>query len=478
MAIPQTNDYTHKMNNSPYPVAKNGVYPLIIDSLAFGGKGVARIDDYVIFVKRAIPGDKINGRIIKRKKSYAEAVIDSFIEKSAQRIKAPCVHFEYCGGCSWQNMHYTDQLGYKTQIVKDAFRNFPGLKSDAIKPIIPSSDFFHYRNKMEFSFAERKWLTEEDLNNPDVSKDFALGLHVPGTFDKIIHIEECLLQSDRANAILKYVSAYTQAKKMLPYGLRTHKGLLRFLVIRESALTKKVMVNIVSSEKADALRKLAENLIKEFDFISGVVNNINSAKAQIAVGQKEILLAGKPFIEDEIGPFKFQISANSFFQTNTRQAKVLYDKVLEYAQLTADETAWDLYCGTGTISLFLASVCKYVSGFELAESAVQNAISNAKTYGFQNTRFIAGDVINNMSVQGSKPHIIITDPPRSGMHEKVVHAIMDIKPLKIVYVSCNPTTLERDLNILSDKYTIDMIQPVDMFPQTYHIECVTRLTLK
>jgi len=466
------------MNNSPYPVKKNGVYPLNIDSLSFGGKGVARINDYVIFVKRAIPGDKINARIIKRKKSYAEAIIESFIDKSNIRIDAPCPHFDYCGGCTWQNLEYQNQLGFKTQIVEDALKHISGVKNNSLLPIIPSTQSFKYRNKMEFSFADKKWLIPEDLNNPDISKEFALGLHVPGTFDKIIHIEKCLLQSDNANSILKFVSKYAQDNKLQPYGIRSHEGLLRFLIIRESFLTKEIMVNIVTSYTNEKLKELATLLMKKFKFISGVVNNINSGKAQIAIGEEEILLVGKATIEDEIPPFRFEISANSFFQTNTEQAKKLYDKVIEFADLNKNELAWDLYCGTGTISLFLAKNCKHVTGFEITQSSVENAINNAKKYNFENTRFIAGDVINNMNGFNESPDLIVTDPPRSGMHEKVVNSILEIEPKKIVYVSCNPTTMARDLKLLEKKYIIEKVQPVDMFPQTYHIECISRLTLK
>jgi 23S rRNA (uracil1939-C5)-methyltransferase len=466
------------MNNTPYPVKKNGVYPVVIDSLAFGGKGVARKDDYVIFVNRAIPGDRINARIIKRKKNYAEAIIDSFIEKSADRLTAPCTYFDFCGGCTWQNLSYENQLKFKTQIVKDALKQLSAINPQVILPILPSANSFSYRNKMEFSFAEKKWLTPRDLKDDSIKKDFALGLHVPGTFDKIIHIENCMLQSENANSILKFVSEFSLKNKLQPYGLRSHEGLMRFLVIRESALTREIMVNIVTAYPDNRLEKLAHELCNAFPFIRGVINNINSKKAQIAVGEKEFVLAGEATIEDEIYPFKFEISANAFFQTNTQQAKELYAKVMEFAEVGADETALDLYCGTGTISLFLAQKCKQVFGFEISADAVQNAQTNAKKYQFENIKFIAGDVIHNMGNLQFKPQLIVTDPPRSGMHQHVVESILNLAPEKIVYVSCNPTTMARDLKILNQKYSVDKVQPVDMFPQTYHIECVTRLTLR
>ncbi|KAA3611332.1 MAG: 23S rRNA (uracil(1939)-C(5))-methyltransferase RlmD [Calditrichaeota bacterium] len=464
--------------NNQYPVKKNQVYPLDVTSLAFGGQGVARIDDYVVFIKRALPGDNVNARITKRKKSYAEARIVSFNKKSDQRIDPQCKFFDSCGGCTWQNLIYKDQLAYKTQIVSDSVSRISGLKETTVKPIIPSESFFHYRNKMEFSFAEKKWLTFEELENKSISKDFALGLHVPGTFDKIVHIDKCLLQSNEASGILDFVSKYSQENNLTPYGIRSHEGLLRFLVIRQSHYNKEIMVNIVTAYKDKKIQELADELLDRFENIAGIVNNINSRKAQIAVGEEEILLAGKDWIEDKIGPFVFRISANSFFQTNTAQAELLYETAINFADINPDETVWDLYSGTGTISLFLAQKAKNVIGFEITQSSVENAFENAEKYNVKNVDFVAGDVINNMETSQEKVDVIVTDPPRAGMHEKVVLSILKIAPKKIVYVSCNPTTMARDLKLLEEKYTVDIIQPVDMFPQTYHIECVTRLSLK
>jgi len=467
------------MEQHSYPVKKNNVYDLEISSLAFGGNGVARLDDYVIFVRRAVPGDNVKARIIKRKKNYGEARIVEFNRKSAKRIDAPCLFFDHCGGCTWQNLSYNDQLIYKTQIVADSVKHISGITVGSVLPIIASKKPFHYRNKMEFSFAEKRWLTPEELADPDNSKDFALGLHVPGTFDKILHIDECLLQSSEANKILKYISQYAQKHKLTPYGIRSHVGFLRFLVIRQSHYDNSIMINIVTGYKdVAALKPLADELIKNFPDVASVVNNINTRKAQIAIGEEEICMAGKKHIEDKIGPFIFEISANSFFQTNTEQAETLYDVAINFADVKGDETVWDLYSGTGTISLFLAQKAAKVTGFEITPASVENAKTNARKYNFTNVEFIAGDVINNMHNQKNKPHTIVTDPPRSGMHEKVLNQILDIAAQKIVYVSCNPTTLARDLKILQEKYSIEAIQPVDMFPQTYHIETVTRLSLK
>ncbi len=462
-----------------YPVKRGKEYLFNVEKLAFGGAGVARVDNYVVFIKGAIPGDKVLARIGKRKTSHAEARLLEILKASPLRIPPPCKHFEWCGGCTWQNMSYENQLFQKEDIVRESMQRLGGIDPVVVRPVVPATDFFGYRNKMEFSFAQRKWLTPEELNQPEISKDFALGLHVPGTFDKILHIEECLLQSPAANKVLQTVSRYARENGIKPYGLRSHEGFLRFLMIRESYATKKIMVNIVTGYKEpDTLRPLAKHLMVSIPEVSGVVNNINTRKAQIAIGEEEILLAGSPFIEDKIGDLEFRISANSFFQTNTSQAQKLYDIALNFADLNPESIAWDLYCGTGTISLIVAPHVKHVVGYELVESAVEDARENARGHGVGNASFIAGDVRENMIKPNVSPDVVLTDPPRAGMHEDVVHALMRVAPKRIVYISCNPATLARDLNIFSERYTVDAVQPVDMFPQTYHIENVARLSLK
>lgn len=461
-----------------YPVKRGNEYLFDVEKLAFGGAGVARVDNYVVFIKGALPGDKVRARISKRKASHADALLLSIEKPSAMRIAAPCKHFTYCGGCTWQNLGYENQKAQKESIVRESIERLGGLDPAVVRSIVPADEAFAYRNKMEFSFAQRKWLTPEDFIRPDISKDFALGLHVPGTFDKILHIEECLLQSSAANQVLKYVSRYTQEQGIKPYGLRSHEGFLRFLMIRESHDTKKIMVNIVTGYKEpEILQPLADLLMQQIPEVSGVVNNINSRLAQIAIGEEEVLLAGSAFIEDRIGSLVFRISANSFFQTNTKQAQKLYDIALDFAELDHETLAWDLYCGTGTISLFLAPRVKWVTGFELVESAVNDARENALSHNVHNTTFIAGDVRENMLKPIDHPDVVFTDPPRAGMHEDVLRTLLRVAPGRIVYISCNPTTLARDLKILSALYKVDAIQPVDMFPQTYHIENVAKLSL-
>ncbi len=467
------------MSERKYPVKRNGEYELKIEKLAFGGAGVARLDNYVIFVKGALPGERVRSRITKRKPSFAEARLLEIIEQSPERREAPCPYFDWCGGCTWQNLSYSDQLKYKREIVVDSLEHIAIMEGTQVLPVLPSKSEFAYRNKMEFSFSDRRWLLPDELGQEHISKDFALGLHVPGTFDKIIQIDKCLLQSDTANDILQFISNYAIEQNLPPYGIHSHQGYLRFLVIRQSYYSEKLMVNIVTSEATpELLKPLAEILVAKFPQIASVVNNVNSRLAQIATGENEILLAGEDFIEEKLAGHVFKISANSFFQTNTSQAERLYEQVIEFADLSQDDIVWDLYAGTGTISLFLAQKAKQVIGFEIAESAVQDAEKNSQVHKIDNTHFVGGDLLHSLKDTKPHPDVLVTDPPRAGMHEKVVRYLTEILPKRIVYVSCNPTTLARDLAILKSYYDIKKVQPVDMFPHTYHIETVVLLSRK
>jgi len=464
------------MSEKKYPVKRGGEYELLVERLAFGGAGVARVENYVVFVKGALPGERVKARIQKRKSGYAEARLLEIIQPSAERQQAPCPYFEWCGGCTWQSLSYQNQLKHKREIVADSLRHLAGETDIEVLPVLPSDENFGYRNKMEFSFSDRRWLLPNELGINEISKDFALGLHVPGTFDKIIQVDHCLLQSERANKVLGLVNDYARREGLSPYGIRSHKGFLRFLVIRQSRYNGEVMVNIVTSEEdRRALQPLADQLAKRFPFVTSVLNNINSRPAQIATGEKEILLAGKDHIVEELGGYLFKISANSFFQTNSAQAEQLYEQVMQFAEISKHEIVWDLYAGTGTISLFLARQAKEVVGFELVESAVSDAGKNAQEHKISNVSFVAGDLLHTLRHTLPKPDVLVTDPPRSGMHEKVVRYITEIQPERLVYVSCNPTTLARDLTILKESYRIEKVQPVDMFPQTYHIETVVKL---
>ncbi|MBD3225726.1 MAG: 23S rRNA (uracil(1939)-C(5))-methyltransferase RlmD [Caldithrix sp.] len=467
------------MEQKKYPVKKGDIYQFEIEKLAFGGAGVARLDNYVVFIKGALPGECVKAKVYKRKRSYAEARLQEIVHRSTERIEAPCPFFEWCGGCTWQNLSYEHQLKYKEAIVGESLHHIGGLEKIGVNEVIPSSNPFAYRNKMEFSFSDRRWLLPHELGDDAISRDFALGLHVPGAYDKILHIDHCLLQSETANEILRFIQEYARTHHLAAYGIKSHQGFLRFLVIRQSSYTQKLMINIVTAYKdVDSLRPLADQLIKKWSQVESVVNNINTRPAQIAVGEEEILLAGKAEIKEKLGPFEFSISANSFFQTNTMQAQRLYDIVIQFAGLQSDDVVWDLYAGTGTISLFLAQKANYVIGFESAESAVADARRNAAEHGLPNTSFIAGDLLKTLNNAQSNPDVIVTDPPRAGMHKKVIEAILQSEARTVVYVSCNPTTMARDLNLLSAAYRIIEVQPLDMFPQTYHIETVAQLKRK
>ncbi len=464
------------MNTTKYPVSRNEILELDIENLAFGGKGIGHQDLYVIFVKDTVPGDRVRVKIIKRKPNYAEARLIEIIRPSKMRINAPCPYFAWCGGCTWQNLAYTDQLHFKRQHIIESLQHISGIDVVEVEETLPSPLLWGYRNKMEFSFSDRKWLLPSELGNMEISNTFALGLHIPGTFDKILDIDHCMLQSDRANNVLKLVDTYCQEENLTPYGIRSHVGFMRFLVIRESHSSGELMVNLVTAyREPDRLKPLANLMVSRIPEVTSVVNNINTRKAQIAIGEEEILLCGKNAISEKIGPLDFDISPNSFFQTNSGQAEALYRIVAKYAQTSGQEIVWDLYSGTGTIALFISGRVKKVYGFELVESAVNDAEKNAKINKINNVQFISGDLLKNIDLFSPLPDIVIVDPPRSGMHPGVCEKLAQIGAKRIVYVSCNPGTLARDIQLLSGQYRVSRVQPVDMFPHTYHIETVVLL---
>ncbi len=464
------------MSEKKYPVKRKEELELSIEKVAFGGQGIGRLDQYVVFVKDTLPGDKVIARVMKRKTNYAEARLVQILEPSPLRRDAPCPYFDYCGGCAWQNLEYTQQIDFKKQHVAESLKHI-GLQQDyQVLDTLPSGKIWGYRNKMEFSFTDRRWLLPEELGNEEIDRSMALGLHVPGTFDRILQVDNCLLQSETANRVLQTVWRFCKENELEPYGIRSHEGLMRFLVLRESTQTKKLMVNIVTSREAkEELLPLAEQLVREIPEVGSVINNINSRKAQIAFGERELVLAGEDHITENLFDLHFKISANSFFQTNTLQAENLYRVALEYAGLNGGEVVWDLYSGTGTISLCLAQQAKEVVAFEIVESAVADAHKNAADNKVTNVRFVAGDLLHNLAEAESVPDVIVVDPPRSGMHPKVCEFLAQSGAKRIVYVSCNPTTMARDIQLMSESYRLVKAQPVDMFPHTYHIETVSLL---
>lgn len=460
-------------------VKKGHTLELEIEQIAFGGKGLARVDGMAVFVDQAVPGDRVAARIIKKKKSYAEARVFELIEPSSFRVQAPCFYSGICGGCKWQFLDYERQLVYKQQHVQEALEHIGLIQDVRVHPTIASERVLGYRNKMEFSCAERRWLLPEEMGLEDVDAGMALGLHVPGTFYKVLDIQACLLQPDLGNRILSDVRRYIRNSALPVYGLRSHEGFWRFLVLRHSAALDHWMVNIVTAaEDQLQVQPLADQLFEKYDNVISVVNNITARRSGVAVGEREIQLCGESVIVDHIGDYTFELSANSFFQTNTLGAGQLYDTTKTYAGLTGTEQVVDLYCGAGTIAIYLADMAKEVIGLEIVESAVVDAQRNCLRNNVQNCRFIGGDIRYTLEHIGTRPDVMIIDPPRAGMHQDVVQQVLAIAPEKIVYVSCNPATLARDIALLKEAYHVVEVQPVDMFPHTYHIESVAKLLKK
>jgi 23S rRNA (uracil1939-C5)-methyltransferase len=457
-------------------VKKGQVLELEITQIAFGGKGLARVDGMAVFVDQAIPGDRVMARITKKKKSYAQARVMERIAISPLRIEAPCPYSGICGGCKWQFLGYEQQLVYKQQHVQEALEHIGLIKDIPVHPTIASENMFGYRNKMEFSCAERRWLLPEEMGCDGVDTGMALGLHVPGTFYKVLDIEACLLQPALGNAILSDVRQYIKNSPLPVYGLRSHEGFWRFLVLRHSVAMDQWMVNIVTSSKErDHVQPLADQLMETYENVTSVMNNITAGKAGVAFGESEVCLAGDAVIIERIGEYDFEISANSFFQTNSLGAQRLYALATEYAQLTGDETVVDLYCGAGSISIFISKMAKEVIGMEITESAVADAHRNCRRNCIDNCRFIGGDIRFTLPQLGMKPDVMIIDPPRAGMHQDVVKEVLGLSPKRIVYVSCNPATMARDVALLNNDYEMIEVQPVDMFPHTFHIESVAKL---
>jgi 23S rRNA (uracil1939-C5)-methyltransferase len=461
-------------------VRKGDIVELRINKMAYGGQGVARVDGLVIFVRGGIPGDTVTARVFRKRKGYAEAEITELVDPSPDRIDAPCPYNGYCGGCQWQHVVYERQLEYKMEHIRESMARIGSLVDVLVHDVVPSEKRFAYRNKMEFSFSDRRWFLPNELHRREPEGGFALGLHVPGTYHKVIDVDACLLQAEMGNQILREVKGHVKDSRIPVYGLKTHEGFWRFLTIRYSNAFDEWMVNLVTSEeRPEIVEPLADILSRRIKQIKTVVNNINSRKASIAVGEREVVLTGDGWINDRIGPFTFQISTNSFFQTNSRAAEKLYEKVVDYAELAGNETVLDLYSGTGTIPIFLANSVRAVTGIEMSQSAIQDARRNCKENGISNCHFLCGDIREKLSaITASKPDVLIIDPPRAGMHKTVLAQVLSLSPEKIIYISCNPATMARDIGQMIQDYQLVEIQPVDMFPHTYHIEAISKLRLR
>ena len=450
-----------------------------ISDIAFGGKGLVRINGLAIFVDQAVPGDHVLIRITRKKRNYAEARVMKLLKASPHRIDPPCIYSGFCGGCKWQFLDYRIQLKYKQQHVRESIEHIGLIKDVHVLPTIPSPLTFGYRNKMEFSCTDRRWLTPDEMQQPEIDKGFGIGLHVPGTYFKVFDTRKCLLQPDLGNRILDDVRQLMKSSGLPAYGLHSHQGFWRFLMLRHSTAFDKWMVNIVTaSDKRNAVQPIADVLMQTYPDVLAVVNNITSRKAGVTTGEFERTLAGDATIVDKIGSFDFEISANSFFQTNTAGAAKLYETVKRFANLSGSEMVLDLYSGTGTIPILLSDEAKEVIGLEVAPSAVADAERNCRNNQVENCFFILGDIREKLPAISKQPDVLIIDPPRAGMHKDVVKQVLALSPQRIVYVSCNPATLARDLSLLKQTYQVQEVQPVDLFPHTYHIESVAKLVKK
>lgn len=438
---------------------------LAIADLAFGGEGVGRVGGYVVFVRGGIPGDRLVVRMTETRGRYGRAIIEAVVTPSPDRVEPPCPYFGPCGGCRLQHLAYSAQLAFKEKQVRDCLERLGGLPPFELRPILAAPEPLGYRNKMEFTIA---------------GEPPAIGLHQPERYDAVLDIERCLLQSEPMNALLAEFRRQARHHALGVWDPKTERGLLRFVTVREGRRTGEAMVNVVASAPdVETLTPVAEALRAAVPSTASVVLNVNAKKASVAVGTEEHLLLGRDVITERLGDLEFEVSANSFFQTNTEQAERLFGVVAEACALTGGQTVMDLYSGTGAISLLLARRARHVYGIEVSAAAVGDAVRNARANAIDNCTFLAGEVryvLPDLVRQGVGADVVVADPPRAGFHPKALSALARLAPARIVYVSCNPATLARDVGELARQgYRLEWVQPVDMFPQTPHIEAVARL---
>ncbi|MBR3853358.1 MAG: 23S rRNA (uracil(1939)-C(5))-methyltransferase RlmD [Tidjanibacter sp.] len=454
---------------------------LEITALAAEGNAMGKWNDIVVFVPMAVPGDIVNVQVRTKRKRYMEGYVTEYIKRSPLRVEPFCSHFGVCGGCKWQSIPYSEQLAFKQQQVADQLTRIGHVEIPPISPILGSAKTDHYRNKLEFTFAPKRWKTYEEVaRGEEIGDRPALGFHIPGMFDKVLDIDYCHLQAEPSNAIRNELRRYcTEHEGYEFYDIRQHTGLMRNVVIR-TASTGEVMVIVVFAEdKPELIAPLMEHLKATFPEITSLVYMIND-KLNDSLGDREpILYAGRDHIFEQMEGLRFKIGPKSFYQTNSEQAYELYKVARSFADLTGSEVVYDLYTGTGTIANFVASKAKSVVGVEYVEEAIEDAKVNSALNGIGNTTFYAGDmkdVMNDAFVEANgRPDVVILDPPRAGVHEDVIATILRAAPERIVYVSCNPATQARDLALMDAQYKVVAVQPVDMFPHTHHVENVVKL---
>ena len=455
---------------------------VLVTDYAAEGKALAKLDGKVIFISGAVPGDVADVFITKNKKDWAEGRVMQVKEYSKERVDPFCKHFGVCGGCKWQMLPYAKQLEYKQQEAEQNLRRIGKVALPEILPIIGANDDKYYRNKLEFTFSNKRYLLPGEMDNTDVLQQGALGFHVPRLFDKIIDIDECYLMDGVNNSIRNTIRDFALQSNYSFYDVREHTGWLRNIVIRYCT-TGELMVNMIFNYDDETERKkLLQHVLKQVPSITTLLFTINPKWNDTIYDLTPQVYFGKGFVLEKIEDFVFKISPKSFFQTNTKQAEKLYAVTRDFAGLTGNEVVYDLYCGTGSIGIFVSKQAKKIIGVEVIEDAIADAKENAALNNITHAQFFAGDVIkicnDEFFATHGKPDVIITDPPRAGMHDKLVSKLLEIAAPKIVYVSCNTATQARDLGLLSEKYSVEKIQPVDMFPHTHHIECVVLLKLK
>jgi 23S rRNA (uracil1939-C5)-methyltransferase len=457
---------------------------IAITDYAAEGKALARHDGKVFFITGAVPGDVADILVTKSKKDWGEGVAKKISQYSAERQAPFCKHFGVCGGCKWQMLPYQKQLQYKQQEAEQNLRRIGKVTIPEIMPIIGADDDKHYRNKLEFTFSNKRYLLPEEIGSAaeGLGMEGALGFHVPRLFDKVIAIDECFLMDNINNSIRNTVRDFSKANNYAYYDIKQHTGWLRNIVIRYCT-TGQLMVNIILNHDDEVERKkLFDHLLQQVPQITTLLFTINPKWNDSIYDLTPQVYFGKGYVEEKLEDFTFKISPKSFFQTNTKQAEKLYTVTRNFAGLTGKEVVYDLYCGTGSIGIFVSKLAKKIIGVEVIAEAIEDAKENAAINNITHAEFFAGDVIkicnDDFFAQHGRPDVIITDPPRAGMHEKLVNKLLEISAPKIVYVSCNTATQARDIALLAEKYTVEKIQPVDMFPHTHHIECVVLLQLK
>jgi len=464
------------------PADKKFLQNIQVIDIAEEGKGVGKSDDLVIFIDKAVPGDIVDVELLKRKKRFYEGKIQNLAKPSAHRTEPFCEHFGVCGGCKWQHLSYDAQLQFKQKSVSDALHRLGKVDVSNMEPILGSSESRYYRNKLEYTFSDKRWLTDEDMRSAETMEMNALGYHIPGRFDKILDINHCYLQSDPSNEIRNKVRGYALKAGISFYNLKNHEGALRNLIIRTSSTGELMVIVVFAYADEVQIDDMMKFIASEFKDISSLLYIINHKKNDTIFDQDIHVYAGLDHIFENMDGLKFKIGPKSFYQTNSAQAFELYKIVRDFAGFKGDELVYDLYTGAGTIANFIAGKVKSVVGIEYVPTAIADARINSEINGIKNTNFFAGDmkdILNEDFIKThGKPELVITDPPRAGMHADVVKRLLEMESEKIVYVSCNAATQARDIGLLNEKYQVSRIKPVDMFPHTQHVENVVLLTLK